>query len=70
MIDITNFITWFINSFFDILSYCIGVLDNITFFGFSFFQYILALVILPVGLAITIPIVKPKQKERNSKGGK
>lgn len=46
--DITNFVTWFVNLFIDILSYCFNTLNSITFYNISLLQFIITILVLSV----------------------
>ena len=55
--DITSFITWFIESIIGILTWCFNLLNNITFYNISLLQYIISLLILGVILEIIFTLV-------------
>ena len=55
--DITNFITWFIESILEILTWCFNLLNNITFYNISLLQYIISLLVLGVILEIIFTLV-------------
>ena len=55
--DITNFITWFVNQILNIFTWCFNLLNNITFYNISLLQYIISLLILGVILEILFTLV-------------
>ena len=55
--DITSFITWFIESILGILTWCFNLINNITFYNISLLQYIISLLVLGVILEIIFTLV-------------
>lgn len=55
--DITNFMTWFLNQVIRIFTYSYNTLDNITFMGTSLLKVSLTIVILGTLLPILLTIV-------------
>lgn len=67
--DITSTLTWYFNQVFNVILPAIfNTLNSFSFFGFTFFEFILAGGLLSV--IIQMIIATPKQKEKNPKGGK
>lgn len=71
--DITGFMSWFILHFFNLIGYNITLLSSFRFFGFSFLDFLLA--ILGISVLLSFFIVSDfhelfKYKEKNPKGGK
>lgn len=58
LVNIAGNVTWFINSFFTISGTCIDILKSFSFGGFNFFDILLALMIIPVGLAVTVATMR------------
>lgn len=71
--DITYFISWFIECFFDLFGSCIDILSAFEFYGFSLFDFCLALVIATLFITVFLPVVKAQNsyakygKERRKK---
>ncbi len=61
--DITNFMTWFIQQFLNFISWFFTTLDSISMFGFSMLDFLLAMILLPVGVQLFIAIVKVPGRE-------
>lgn len=55
--DITNFITWFVNQILNIFTWCFNLLNNIRFYNISLLQYIISLLVLGVILEILFTLV-------------
>lgn len=55
--DITDFITWFINQIINIFTWCFNLLNSITFYNISLLQYIISLLVLGVILEILFTLV-------------
>lgn len=55
--DITNFITWFINQILNIFTWCFNLLNEITFYNISLLQYIISLLVLGVIIEILFTLV-------------
>lgn len=67
--DITSTVSWYFNQVSTVILPAIfDTLNAFSFFGFTFFEFILALGLLSV--IIQMIIATPKQKEKNPKGGK
>ena len=64
--DITNFMTWFINQVLSIFGQCFTILDNITFMGTSLLKVILTIAIL----GIILPVLLTLNKDVERVGGK
>lgn len=45
-VDITSFMNWFLTQFTKMLKTCYDILDSITFWGFSLFDWILGISII------------------------
>lgn len=54
--DITNFMTWFINQVINLLSYIFNLLNNIKFMGTSLLKVILTVQILAIIIKILLTI--------------
>lgn len=75
--DISNFISWFLNQVRFIFTWVFSTLDNIQFLGTSLLKFILIIFIISVLIPIILTISKSSsslvsRSERyfNSKGGK
>lgn len=55
--DITNFITWFIQEIINLISNCFIILYNITFYNISLLEYIISLLVLGVIIEILFTLV-------------
>lgn len=65
--DITNFMTWFINLFVDLLKFVFNTLDSITFNGTSLLRYsIFVVLIIPI-MTILFTLVSNRNVYRNIK---
>ena len=55
--DISSFVTWFIDTIINIFTKLFSILDSITFMGISLLQYSITILILSavINLLITIP---------------
>lgn len=56
--DITNFMTWFLNQFYNFVKFLLDTLDSIQMFGFSLLDFSIAILIIPVGLNLLVAIGK------------
>lgn len=70
--DITEFFTWFMNQFINIMGWAFGTLNNITINGVSLLMIILTIVVIGtiIPILMTIPNVdkvRVIEKERTSK---
>lgn len=70
--DITEFFTWFMNQFINIISWALGTLNSITINGISLLMITITIVIIGtiIPILMTIPQierVKVIEKERTSK---
>lgn len=55
--DITSFITWFIEEIIKLFTKCFNLLNSITFYNISLLQYIISLLILGVIIEILFTLV-------------
>lgn len=55
--DITNFITWFIENILKIFTSSFNLLNKITFYNISLLQYIISVLVLGVILEILLTLV-------------
>lgn len=55
--DITSFITWFVENILNIFTWCFNLLNRITFYNVSLLQYIISLLVLGVILEILFTLV-------------
>lgn len=78
--DITNFMTWFIEQVVDIFTFVFVTLDSITFMGTSLLRVLLTIMILSVLVTVLLTIarnpsysasrsgkVKSKESDKNEK---
>ena len=56
--DITYFVTWFIDQVFSIFTKCYSILDNITFLGTSLLRVLVTIMILTPLLSVLLTISK------------
>ncbi len=56
--DITNFMTWFLEQFYNLVKFVLDTLDSIKMFGFSLLDFILAMILIPIGLNLLVAISK------------
>lgn len=71
LVDLTDYINWFLSSIFDdILPTIIDILNSFTFYGFSILTFILAVGLIAVGIEVVIAITSPKERVNTKKGGK
>lgn len=56
--NISSSFVWFRSTFMNIASGCVSILRSFSFGSFDLFDIILALMIIPVGLALTIASMK------------
>lgn len=56
--NITNSMTSILNILLDLMSYCINLLDSITFFGLSILDY--AIIITTIGAVLTLLVTMPQ----------
>jgi len=56
--DITNFMTWFLEQFYNLVKFVLDTLDSITMFGFSLLDFFLAMILIPIGLNLLVAIRK------------
>lgn len=56
--DITNFMTWFLEQFYKLVKFALDTLDSITMFGFSLLDFFLAMILIPIGLNLLVAIRK------------
>ena len=68
--DITDFITFFVNSIKDIVAYCFTWLDSITFMGTSLLRYSIGLIILSMVIEIMLTLVKTRSIKESRPGTK
>lgn len=72
--DITNFMTWFINQVVSIFKKTFNILDSITFSGISLLDLIITIVILTALIGVLITVVQNVginlQSERSDKSDK
>lgn len=73
MIDITNFMNWFLSQVSSMFGTCIGILDRISFWGFSLLDFIIGIAVIGAMLSVLFTFA-PKtsnmitMKERSRKG--
>lgn len=77
--DITNFMTWFMNQVISIFTKCFNILDSITFSGTSLLKVIVTIIIISVLIPVILTISKDvsvigakserirEKRERNNK---
>ena len=74
--DITNFMTWFINQVVNIFTWCFNLLDSITFAGTSLLRIIVTIMVLVplLGVVLTISrdvsVIGSKSEKIKQKKGK
>lgn len=68
--DITNFISWFLNVVSSIFSDVFGILNNITFAGTSLLKFMLTIVILSTLLPVLLTIANSQSIGRVAKSEK
>lgn len=56
LVDITNFIDWFVSTMISGVTSCFNILDSITFHGLSLLDFSLAFILIPTGVGIFIAI--------------
>ena len=64
--DITNFMSWFLNHTLVFFNLVYSFLDNITFYNISLHDYCIAIILIPVGVSILIAIAKNPPIEKNT----
>lgn len=64
--DITNFMSWFLNYSLVLFKFFYDILDYITFFNISLLDYCIAIILIPVGVSILIAIAKNPSIEKNT----
>ncbi len=67
--DITSFMSWFINQCLNLFKFVYDTFDSITFFNISLLDYCIAIILIPIGVSILIAIAKnpPVEKNRHRK---
>lgn len=77
LVDISNFIDWFVNTMISGVTSCFDILDSISFHGLSLLDFSLAFVLIPVGVSILIAIhssgkmvASYERRQARSKSGK
>lgn len=67
--DITNFMSWFLDKCLYFFKFVYDTFDSITFFNISLLDYCIALILIPIGVSILIAIAKnpPINKSKRKK---
>ena len=70
LVDLTDYINWFLSAIFDdILPTIISILNSFTFYGFSLLTFILAVGLIAVGISVVVAVTFPsKRSPYNAKG--
>lgn len=53
---------------FSFFTFCFNTLDSITMYGFSLLDYLLAMIILPIGVSLFVAIVQNSSVDVRSSG--
>lgn len=65
--DITNFMSWFLDKCLYFFTFVYDTFDSITFLNISLLDYCIAIILIPIGVSILIAIAKNPPINKNTR---